>query len=238
MEQQLNYLTGLQDIETKLKAVKLYITEISSRYADLDRRLKDFEVLMEQETQQTDAINKEYRDYEASVQDNLVSIKKSKEKLALVKNNKEYQSSLKEIEELEKKNSTLEDSMLDILEKIDVADDKTRERSIEYSELSSEVEQSRQALGAEIEEKNCELENLDRGLREARDKIEPKLMDIFEKTKKLQSNRIALARVVDAVCRGCNVNVPPQLYNELQRRDSLKFCPKCMRIIYWSESAR
>ncbi|MEE9535799.1 MAG: C4-type zinc ribbon domain-containing protein, partial [Desulfobacterales bacterium] len=35
-----------------------------------------------------------------------------------------------------------------------------------------------------------------------------------------------------AVCQGCNVNIPPQLYNELQRFDTLMFCPHCQRIIY------
>ncbi|MCD4805390.1 MAG: nucleotide-binding protein, partial [Desulfobacterales bacterium] len=26
---------------------------------------------------------------------------------------------------------------------------------------------------------------------------------------------------------------PPQMYNDLQRCDSLKFCPNCQRIIYY-----
>ncbi len=238
MEQQINYLTSLQSIEIKLKAVKLRIVEISKQYEALDQQLRDFEALMAQETQQTDTIKKEYREYEADVQDNQSSIAKSKDKLALAKNNKEYQSSLKEIEELEKKNSALEDSMLEILDKIEAAETRTSDRSREYSELSGEIEQSRLTIGAEIEEKNRELENLNQDLQKAGDNIEPKLMDIFERTKNLQANKIALARVVDAVCQGCNVNVPPQLYNDLQRRDSLTFCPKCMRIVYWSESTR
>jgi uncharacterized protein len=42
--------------------------------------------------------------------------------------------------------------------------------------------------------------------------------------------------VSDAVCNGCNVNLPPQLYNELQRSDTLRYCPNCQRIIYWKEA--
>ncbi|RLB78229.1 MAG: hypothetical protein DRH24_14815, partial [Deltaproteobacteria bacterium] len=42
--------------------------------------------------------------------------------------------------------------------------------------------------------------------------------------------------VKDALCHGCNVNLPPQLYNELFLGDSLKFCPNCQRIIYLKES--
>ena len=238
MEQQIDFLASLQSIEINLKAVKLSIAEISKQYESLDQRLKDFQALMEQETQQTDTIKKAYRDYEVEVQDNLNLIAKSKDKLALAKNNKEYQSSLKEIDELEKKNSALEDSMLEILDKIETAENRTKERNLEYSDLSGEVEQRRLAIGTEIKEKNRALEKLNKDFQEDREKIDPELMGIFERTKELQVNKIALARVVDAVCQGCNVNIPPQLYNELQRRDSLKFCPKCGRIIYWSESAR
>jgi predicted nucleic acid-binding Zn-ribbon protein len=31
------------------------------------------------------------------------------------------------------------------------------------------------------------------------------------------------------------MNIPPQVYNELQRCDSLKYCPSCFRIIHWQD---
>jgi len=39
------------------------------------------------------------------------------------------------------------------------------------------------------------------------------------------------------VCSGCNVNLPPQMYNEIQRFDRIRFCPNCQRIVYWREQA-
>jgi uncharacterized protein len=32
------------------------------------------------------------------------------------------------------------------------------------------------------------------------------------------------------------MNIPPQMYNELQRSDILMFCPHCQRIVYWREA--
>jgi predicted nucleic acid-binding Zn-ribbon protein len=49
----------------------------------------------------------------------------------------------------------------------------------------------------------------------------------------MRKGGIAISQVVNATCSGCNMNIPPQMYNELQKRDSLKFCPNCERIIYW-----
>lgn len=238
MEQQIGYLTRVQNIEINSKATNQRILELSKQFETLDVRLQDFKVLMAEENQQNDSIKKEYRDYEVTVQDNLNLITKSKDKLSLAKNNKEYQSSLKEIDELEKKNSAIEDDMLEILDKIEKAEAKIKAREQEYAVLGEEVEQNRQKVRAEIEASQQDLEELNRNLAEARENIEPKLLAIFERTKQQQANHIALARVVDEVCQGCNVTIPAQLYNELHRRDSLKFCPKCGRIAYWSESAR
>jgi len=238
MEQQIDNLARLQNIEIDSKAINKRIAEITEQYEIQDQRLQDFKTLMESENQQNDSVKKAYREYEVTVQDNLNLIAKSKEKLSLAKNNKEYQSSLKEIDELEKKNSAIEDSMLEILEKIESAEDKIRAREQEYTVLKGEVEENRRQIGLEIEAKQAELEQLSQELAGARGQISSEVLDIFEKVKQQQKNKIALARVVDAVCQGCNVTIPAQLYNELHRRDRIRFCPKCGRIAYWSESAR
>lgn len=238
MDQQIDYLTRVQNIEIESKATEQRIAELSKQFETLDERLQAFKALMAEENQQNDTIKKEYRNYEVTVEDNLNLIAKSKDKLSLAKNNKEYQSSLKEIEELEKKNSAIEDDMLEILDKIDAAEDNIKAREQEYAVLGEEVEESRRKIRAEIEARQQDLEEFNRNLADAREKIEPELLEIFQRTKQLQANHIALARVVDEVCQGCHVTIPAQLYNELHRRDSLKFCPKCGRIAYWSESAR
>ena len=44
-------------------------------------------------------------------------------------------------------------------------------------------------------------------------------------------------RCSNGTCQGCNMNIPPQLYNILQRGDAIELCPNCNRIIYWDKSA-
>ena len=65
--------------------------------------------------------------------------------------------------------------------------------------------------------------------------LEPEFLKKFQMIKEQQVTGIAVVPVKDAVCLGCNMNIPPQMYNELQRCDSLKLCPYCQRIIYWKE---
>ena len=46
---------------------------------------------------------------------------------------------------------------------------------------------------------------------------------------------LAVVSVRNGTCQGCNMNIPPQLYNVLQRGVTVETCPSCHRIIYWEE---
>ena len=50
-------------------------------------------------------------------------------------------------------------------------------------------------------------------------------------------NGIAVISVWKEVCNGCHMNIPPQMYIELQRSQELRTCPNCHRIIYWRNEA-
>jgi uncharacterized protein len=46
---------------------------------------------------------------------------------------------------------------------------------------------------------------------------------------------LAVVGVRNGTCQGCNMNIPPQLFNVLQRGTSIETCPSCHRIIYWED---
>ena len=45
-------------------------------------------------------------------------------------------------------------------------------------------------------------------------------------------NGQALAGVTDGVCKGCFMNIPPQLFIELQKEEEMLSCPSCNRIMF------
>ena len=46
---------------------------------------------------------------------------------------------------------------------------------------------------------------------------------------------LAVVSVRNGTCQGCNMNIPPQLFNILQRGNSIEVCGSCNRIIYWAK---
>jgi predicted nucleic acid-binding Zn-ribbon protein len=45
-----------------------------------------------------------------------------------------------------------------------------------------------------------------------------------------------VAVMAPGTCQGCNMQVPPQLYNNLRSSLGTDFCPSCHRIIFAAEA--
>ena len=232
-KEQIVALVNLQQIEIETGSVKTKISNVDQRLEKLDDRLHDFRQVIEKQESVINELNQKYRDYETDVRMNLDAIKKSEAKLSSVKTNKEYQAFLKEIDDIKEKNSKLEDDMIDFLDRIEAAENTLNTKMAEYSELQTRLNNEKETIQKETEEGKRQLEDLDAQLKTVAAGIDAALLATYNKVKALQNNAIGIVAVTDAVCQGCNMNIPPQMYNELQRGDSLKKCPICDRIIYW-----
>jgi predicted nucleic acid-binding Zn-ribbon protein len=224
------------DILVRLQKIELESNYINSQLGELPHRLEKIELrafqgaIAEEENRLTE-LKKKYRTYESDAEMNLSRIKKSKEKLGSVKTNKEYQSSLKEIEDLEVINSKIEDDMIECLETMDGIESEIDSQKKDYSLLSDRVKAEKDLLQQKSDQAKENLARLDADRSSLTKTIDPELLRKYNMVKDLVGN-VAITAVKNAVCQGCNVNIPPQLYNELQRFDTLMFCPHCQRIIY------
>ena len=104
----------------------------------------------------TGDLRKKYREIETELNMNAPRIEKSQEKLRAVKTNKEYQSLLKEIEELKKKNSSLEDEMIECLEHIESSEASDKQSETEYRSIEDAF--SRKSRNSAKRPKRAELE--------------------------------------------------------------------------------
>jgi hypothetical protein len=149
-----------------------------------------------------------------------------------VKTNREYQSILLEIEEQEQKQSEIEDQMLLELDAMDSEQGVLSGLKDEMVQLEKTVAQRKAAIQREADEMTRQLDAAKSRRDEQKGCVEAKMLDIYNRVKN-QVGAVALVPVTNAVCKGCHLTIPPQMYNELQRQDSLKFCPHCHRMIYW-----
>ena len=230
-KEQIDILVRLQKIELETNHINSQIGELPHRIKRIDQELLAFQDTIAEEENRLTELKKEYRTFESDAEINLSRIKKSKEKLASVKTNKEYQSSLKEIEDLEIINSKIEDDMIECLETMDGIESEIDSKKKEYAKLSDRIKAEKDLLQRESDQAKLSLARLDADRSSLANTLDPELLKKYHMVKELVGN-VAITAVKNAVCQGCNVNIPPQLYNELQRFDTLMFCPHCQRIIY------
>ena len=158
-------------------------------------------------------------------------IKKREEQLRSVKTNKEYQAILKETSEIKELISQFEDETIECLDKIDLNEKNIQTILDEYAREKEKINTNKAIVEQEASEDSKKLEQLISERDRLLTMVEPELLRQYQFIKSI-SGGIAIAEVKNAVCLGCNINIPPQMYNELHRGNELKNCPHCHRMLY------
>ncbi len=233
--EQITSLVKLQKIEIEISSIKAKLGKVDYRIEILDHKLQDYQQTIDEQKSLIHELNQKYRNYESDIQMHLDRIKKSEAKLSTVKTNKEYQSSLKEIDDLKNMSSKKEDEMIEFLDRIEEAENMLKIKQAELSELEGQIKAEKEIIQKEAEEGRQRLDHLGVDWEKISGGIDAEMLATFKRIKSNQANNIGIVAVKDAVCQGCHMNIPPQMYNELQRGGILKRCPICERIIYWRD---
>ena len=94
--------------------------------------------------------------------------------------------------------------------------------------------QKKESLTEKAQQERQTLKILSEKKRQISAKADPKMIVVLDDVKR-KVRGMAVVPAQQATCMGCHMNIPAQLFNELQRCDELRFCPHCHRIIYWKE---
>jgi len=232
MREQIEDLVKLQQIESETVQIKSALNDVPKRLDDLDSGVKKFEQTIEEQERIINELKKQYRDHESNIQLNLEKEQKIQVKLRSVKNNKEYQALLKEVEDVRGKNSKIEDQMIEFLDRMDTTEKIIATKKDEYTTIFERAKSEKENIQKNAEARKKRLAELEMETAEVSRLVDPNFLRRYSIIKEQDPRGVAVVLVKDAVCHGCNVNIPPQLYNELFRCDSMRFCPNCQRIIY------
>ena len=237
METSMELLISLQDLDNRIRLIQKKKEEkpanIKRLQEESDRRQKQ----LEETLNQLEVFKRERRETEREIEHIESQIQKSKIKLNNVKSNKEYKAALKELSELEKEKSILEDKILEIMEQLEALEEQCAVSKSERKELEEKFERERDEILREIEaldESLGILENERTRFCVAIDQVLLKRYDTLMQRK----GGLAISPVTKGVCQTCHMGIPPQKFNELIRGNVLMTCPNCSRIIYWAEDER
>ncbi len=232
MKEQLKLLEELQRHDAKIQELDRARKAIPDKVASLRSDLRRVEDMLTREREELADHDRWRREREEELRQRADQLAKAKAKLGQVKTSKEYSLGQNEMEASRKMAAETEVSLAQANEAAD-AKRKTiaaHEGDVEaMREVVRREEVDAEKQGAAI---GAQIESL-RGAREMAAKaVRP---DALKKYNAIHMRRgLAVVSVKDGTCSGCRMRIPPQLFNILQRGNSLEICPTCNRIIYWS----
>lgn len=229
--EQIELLIELQEIEIKARKIEVGLSKLPAKLEEMDLVLKDFETNIDIQKTALSELKKIYRTYEMDMNAHQSRIKKREEQLRSVKTNKEYQAILKETSEIKELISQFEDETIECLDKIDLNEKNIQTILDEYAREKEKINTNKAIVEQGASEDSKKLEQLISERDRLLTMVEPELLRQYQFIKSI-SGGIAIAEVKNAVCLGCNINIPPQMYNELHRGNELKNCPHCHRMLY------
>jgi predicted nucleic acid-binding Zn-ribbon protein len=224
-------LVKLQKHEVEVEHYNQKLVDIPKEMEALDKNLFEIDQTHQLEKESLKTLKKQYRDMENESKTILDQVKKSEDKLKAIKTNREYQSGLKEIDELQLKNSQYEDQMINYLDEIDEAEQSFSKREVELSEEKELIEVSRQEILVDEKDIKLKLDELENERALIVEQVDEALIDKYTLIKS-KGIPTPVTAVINAACQGCYVNIPPQKFIELSRFEELTVCPHCERIIY------
>lgn len=234
IQEQITILVALQGVEFEILRTEKQIFALNGEASSLGQAAAEHETQVAAEKEALDGLKQTYRELESESKDNSAKIEKSNEKLRAVKTNKEYQSILKEIEEIQKKNSGVEDRMIELLDQLESQEAAVKQKETQLAQFVQTCNEKKIKIADRIDQQAQAVEQLQEKQAQIRTSADPRILTILDDVK-TKVRGMAVVPVEQAICMGCHMNIPPQLYNELLRYDEVRFCPHCNRIIYWKE---
>ncbi|MGV8059536.1 MAG: zinc ribbon domain-containing protein [Smithellaceae bacterium] len=232
MKEQLLLIIELQECDSQLVKIADRKRSLPEKMDKLDEQFRAFQKEIEQNKRKYDEIKARHVECENKIRKINEGMIKTKERLLEVKNNKEYQAMLKENETAEAMCGDVETEIISILDELEKLAVLVKKDQAILDEYRRKYEEDKRLIEADLNSIDADFVSWEQKRVGLKDKVPADLLARYEKIKK-SNNGIGVISVWKAVCNGCHMNIPPQLYNELQKTSELISCPNCHRIMYF-----
>ena len=234
MKENLLLLIKLQECDSQLVKLSAKRKKLPDDIDKLDKEFSSFKEGIEKNKMKYNELKARHTESENKIKKLNDGMVKTKERMLEVKNNKEYQAMLKEIEIAESSRGDIETLIISILEELDKLSILVKKDDETLKQSRNEYEQEKKIIEDDLNTIDADVVDWEKKRIDLQKSVSDDLLARYEKIKK-RNKGVGVISVWKAVCNGCHMNIPPQLYNELQKSNELLSCPNCNRIIYFQD---
>ena len=232
--EQIRQLVELQKVDDAIHEVRQELDRAPGDLEALEQRFAAVETQRNYVLDKLTHLQEQQKRLSLEIDDDAARIKKSKNKLTLVGNTREYHAVLREMDSMEKVNRSREEEKMTLLDEVQSQNDALAELDVTYNALKAELEDKRSNLDARLQKAQASLVQLDAKRANVGTAIPHPVFLRYEFIRERLDHPVIVA-VREGVCTGCHIAVPPQTFIELQRGQQILSCPNCQRLIFWCE---
>lgn len=231
MQKELNKLQTLQEMDDKIFEKEDVLDALPE---ENDGLITENEELEEKLRELRDAIELKEEEKHKRV----MLLQKGDEKLktitgkqTAIKNKDEYQTLVREIDNIKRFNRELEEEVREIDREIEI---KKSELDLIEKDTKARIKKNKSRID-ENDAHILELETAVSKMFEKRDgfikSIRPAISRKYQRILENSTTGKAISEANDYVCGNCNMKLPPQLYNNILKADKIEMCPNCQCIL-------
>ncbi|ACM19130.1 protein of unknown function DUF164 [Geotalea daltonii FRC-32] len=230
MRKNLKLLGELQGIDLKIDVLHGEKDALLGEIAALEDNVTIARNAIDEKNGQAEELETAKKSLEENLATEAENIVRSEARLKEIKTQKEYQAVSKEISSAKKLTSELEEQILQKTAQLEELQAQIAEKEENLKSLEANIS----AQQGEVQSKVDKLESdiaIGIAAKDATVKSLPASM--VKRYQKLRDQRkgIAVVEAKDGCCLGCNMNLPPQVYNLLFRGEEIITCPHCQRVL-------
>ncbi len=230
---QLKHLVELQEKDIEIddlrQCLEIAPGQIAAGQKDLEEKKGKLKALQEE----IDALKKQRSQLEQDAKTEADHMAKTKTKLPTVKTNKEYTAILHETDAIKAKITEIEDKELEIMELLDVKEQKIPGLEAEFKGEEDRFHQYKKKKEEEQARAQKELEEAEARRAGLAKEIDPKFVSLYDRVRKSREN-LAVVTIKGDTCQGCHQNLQPQVALEVRTGEKLHQCQSCDRFLYFT----
>lgn len=230
--EQIEQLVVLQKVDSEMITLERILYDAPKQLQILQEKQAYLKQQQNVIQEKVDVLLEQKGRIEGEIENDSQKIKKSKNKLMLVENTKEYHAMMREMDSLEKMNRMRDEERTNLLADLSDLDGRKEGLQKDIDDLEETITAQQSTLDQELAEKRTRLGVLAQDKKKASEAVPAPILTRYNFIRDRIPNPV-IVPVSEGICKGCHIVIPPQAYIDLQKGEQILSCPNCLRIIYW-----
>jgi hypothetical protein len=224
-------LRALQEIDNSARVVADERDRLRVRLAQLQEALERGQEDLDNRQRKISDAEVWYGEQQENLKIEKEKVSKLKGKLATVTKSKEYMAIQRELEMHRQSINDKEEELSRFTDALGSHRTAVSDEEGRLTSLQDEANEEKSATKRSINKFEKQITSINSDREQYTGQVPADILRRYERVKSRRQG-IAICEVQNGNCKGCNMCIPPQLFNVILRRDSLEICPSCNRYVF------